>query len=174
MVITINISNLPDQVMNQKVFVCKRPFCDEFLKAVAPHYEIVMFTASLSRYAEPIFKRLDPKGKLIDHCLYRQHCILHPQKRDLFVKDLTMLGRPIEDIIIVDNSPNSYLHQPQNALPCISWYDNDKDDELNRFIPILEKMAKIEGDVRRILRKITPRHPGNCVNTFKANQRLDR
>ena len=60
MVITINISNLPDQVMNQKVFVCKRPFCDEFLKAVAPHYEIVMFTASLSRYAEPIFKRLDP------------------------------------------------------------------------------------------------------------------
>ena len=85
-----------------------------------------------------------------------------------------MLGRPIEDIIIVDNSPNSYLHQPQNAMPCISWYDNDKDDELNRFIPIFEKMAKIEGDVRRILRKITPRYPGNCVNTFKANQRLDR
>lgn len=70
-ILTINISNIPNQVMNQKVYACKRPFCDKFLEAVAPHFEIVMFTASLSRYAEPLFKKLDPKGNLIDHCLYR-------------------------------------------------------------------------------------------------------
>ena len=108
--------------MNQKVYACKRPYCDEFLAAVAPDYEIVMFTASLSRYAEPLFKKLDPKGTIIDHCLYREHCTQY--KRDFYVKDLTRLGRSIESIIIVDNSPNSYLFQPQNAFPCISWYDN--------------------------------------------------
>ena len=56
--------------MNQKVYATKRPYCDEFLEAIAPHYEIIMFTASMSRYAEPLFKKLDPKG-LIDTCLYR-------------------------------------------------------------------------------------------------------
>jgi len=107
---------------------------------VAPLFEIVMFTASLSRYAEPLFRRLDPTGKLIDHCLYREHCTLY--KRDLYIKDLTRLGRPIEDIIIVDNSPNSYLFQPQNALPCISWYDNERDNELELFVPIFVNLAK--------------------------------
>ena len=131
---TINISNIPDQVMNQKVYACKRPFCDQFLEAVAPHFEIVMFTASLSRYAEPLFKKLDPKGRLFDSCLYREHCTSY--KNEFYVKDLTRLGRPIEDIIILDNSPNSYLFQPQNALSCSSWFDNDSDDELNLLIPI--------------------------------------
>lgn len=125
-VVTIDISSIPNQVLNQKVYANKRPYVDEFLKAVAPLFEIVMFTASMKRYAEPIFKRLDPKGKLFDHCLYRDHCTQH--KRDMFVKDLTRLGRPIEDIIILDNSPNAYYFQPQNAVPCISWYDNEEDD----------------------------------------------
>ena len=49
--LSINISNVPGQVLNQKVYVLKRPYCDQFLEAVAPHFEVIMFTASLSRYA---------------------------------------------------------------------------------------------------------------------------
>lgn len=99
-----------------------------------------MFTASLSRYAEPLFRMLDPEERIIDACLYREHCTQY--KKDLYVKDLTRLGRRIEDIIIVDNSPNSYLFQPLNAFPCISWYDNLDDRELKQFIPIMDKLAK--------------------------------
>lgn len=131
-----------------------------------------MFTASLQRYAEPIFDCLDPKGNLIDHCLFREHCTQF--KRDIYVKDLTRLGRPIEDVIILDNSPNSYLFQPENAIPCISWYENEKDDELSRLIPVFEKLARYKGDVRQIMRKVTPRLPGNVVNTYKANKTLER
>ena len=94
-------------MIEQKVYVLKRPFCDAFLEAVAPHFEIVMFTASLSRYAEPLFKMLDPKGTIIDAILYRESCTHY--KRDFYVKDLTRLGRNIHDVIIIDNSPNSYL-----------------------------------------------------------------
>lgn len=171
-VLTIDISNNPSQVLSQKVYACKRPFCDKFLEAVSPHFEIVMFTASLSRYAEPLFKKLDPTGKLIDTCLYREHCTQF--KKDFYVKDLTRLNRPIEDIIIIDNSPNSYLFQPQNALPCVSWYDNPNDTELNSFIPILEKLARYKGDVRRVLRKMMPRNFGNKVDPTRANKVLDR
>ena len=90
------------------------------------------------------------------------------------MKDLTRLGRRIEDIIIIDNSPNSYLFQPQNAFPCVSWYDNADDNELALFIPIMEKLARYKGDVRRILRKITPKLMGNKVDTYRANKTLDR
>ena len=103
---------------------------------------------------------------------HRQHCTQY--KRDFYVKDLTRLGRRIEDIIIVDNSPNSYLYQPQNALPCITWYENKNDIELQQFIPILEKLSRYKGDVRRLLHKITPRQPGNKVDTYRANKVLDK
>lgn len=66
-----------------------------------------MFTASMKKYAEPIFKRLDPKGVLIDHCLYREHCTRY--QGESYVKDLNRLGRNLKDVIIVDNSPTSYM-----------------------------------------------------------------
>ena len=46
----------------QHVYVLKRPFCEEFILKMSCHYEIVMFTASLSKYAEPLYAKLDPKG----------------------------------------------------------------------------------------------------------------
>lgn len=69
------------------------------------HYEIVMFTASLSKYAEPLYAKLDPK-KVTDTLLYREHCTFY---NGLFVKDMARLGRNLSDVIIIDNSPTSYL-----------------------------------------------------------------
>lgn len=42
------------------VYVLKRPLCDEFLEAIADRFEIVVFTASLSKYADPLLDLLDP------------------------------------------------------------------------------------------------------------------
>ena len=106
---------------------------------MAPHFEIVMFTASLSKYAGPLFKRLDPQGTLIDFCLFREHCTVVPngKNNELFVKDLSRLGRDLKDVIIVDNSPAAYLYHPMNALPSLNWYSDMKDTELKQFIPVL-------------------------------------
>ena len=38
-------------------------------------FEIVIFTASRQDYADAVVDKLDPSGKLIDHRLYRQHCM---------------------------------------------------------------------------------------------------
>lgn len=110
-----------------------------------------MFTASLSSYANPIFQRLDPSGSLIDFVLFRESCTF--VSNEYYVKDLARLGRRLEDLIIIDNSPASYLFQPQNALPCTSWYINKNDDELKRMIPILIKISDLPSniDIRDIL-----------------------
>ena len=41
------------------VYILKRPFCEEFIQRVSEWYEVVMFTASLSKYADPLLDWLD-------------------------------------------------------------------------------------------------------------------
>lgn len=42
-----------------QVFVLVRPGVSEFLTEMAKHYEIVIYTASLSKYADPLMDILD-------------------------------------------------------------------------------------------------------------------
>ena len=55
------------------------------------HYELVVFTASLSKYADPLCDILDPEG-MCSYRLFREHCTFY---NNAFVKDLTRLGRPM-------------------------------------------------------------------------------
>ena len=93
------------------------------------HYELVIFTASLSKYAEPLVDILDPEH-MCSYRLFREHCTY---VNNAFVKDLTRLGRAMTDVIILDNSPIAYMFQPENAIPILSWYDNPEDTELHRL-----------------------------------------
>ena len=79
-----------------------RPGCRDFLEELSEFYEIVIFTASISRAANLVLDKLDPKGAFIKHRLYREHC-LRSQNTTGAVKDLSMLGRPIDRTLIIDN-----------------------------------------------------------------------
>lgn len=59
----------------------------------------------------------------------------------------------MENLVILDNSPIAYLFQPENALPILSWYEDMRDRELYRFMPVLEKLAYVD-DLRRYLPKL--------------------
>ena len=121
-----------------------RPGVDEFLRRMNEKYELVVFTASLSKYAEPLMQQLDPQGFCV-YKLFREHCTFNGSA---YVKDLTRLGRNMKDVIIVDNSPVAYMFQPENALPATNWYDDQSDTELMRIANLLERLA-FEDDVRR-------------------------
>lgn len=149
----------------QYVYVLKRPYCEEFIQRMSSIYEIVMFTASLSKYADPLYAKLD-KNKVTATNLYREHCTFY---NGLFVKDMTRLGRPMSDIIIIDNSPTSYMFQPENAFPSISWYDDPQDRELIDFVPLLEKLSVVR-DVRQFLPLLVT---DNKINLSKAKDVLN-
>lgn len=44
------------------VYVLVRPGCKQFLEEMEKYYEVVIFTASLSKYADPLMDILDPEG----------------------------------------------------------------------------------------------------------------
>lgn len=55
------------------MYVRKRPGTDLFLAKCAEHYEIVLFTASLSKYVDPLLDMLDTET-VIEHRLFREDC----------------------------------------------------------------------------------------------------
>jgi RNA polymerase II subunit A small phosphatase-like protein len=65
-------------------------------------------------------------------------------------QDLSQLGRPISDTIILDNSPASYIFHPHNAVPVSSWFNDPHDAELTDLIPFLADLTGVS-DVRGIL-----------------------
>ena len=89
---------------------------------MSKYYELIIFTASLSKYANPLMDILDP-DRLCTGRLFREHCNLIVDEK-IYVKDMSLLGRRIEDVILLENSPNSYRPQPENAVPIISWYED--------------------------------------------------
>jgi RNA polymerase II subunit A small phosphatase-like protein len=128
-----------DNVIHQ-VYVLKRPYVDEFLCRMGELFECVLFTASLAKYADPVADLLDKWD--VFHCrLFRESCVFH---RGNYVKDLSRLGRELHKIIIVDNSPASYVFHPDNAVPCSSWFDDMDDRELLDMIPLLERLSKVD------------------------------
>jgi len=137
-----------------QVYVAKRPYVDEFLEKMGPLYECVLFTASLAKYADPVADLLDKWG-VFKARLFREACVFH---RGNYVKDLNKLGRNLQRVVIVDNSPASYIFHPDNAVPVASWFDDTADTELLYLIPFFERLASVD-NVYTVLRNSN--HPYN-------------
>jgi RNA polymerase II subunit A small phosphatase-like protein len=130
------------------VYVAKRPGVDEFLVEMAKHYEIVVYTASLNKYADPLLDLLDTQ-RVVRARLFRESCVYYEGN---YVKDLSLLDRDLTQSIIVDNSPNSYIFHPENAIDCTSFIDDPNDRELDQIGSFLTGIRDIK-DVRGICPK---------------------
>lgn len=128
------------------VNVIKRPGVDDFLKKMGEIYEVVVFTASMSKFADPVLDKLDIH-QAVSHRLFRESCYNHNGD---YVKDLSQLGRPLADTIILDNSPASYTFHPKNAVPVSSWFNDPHDTELTDLCPFLADLGSVR-DVRGVL-----------------------
>ena len=133
---------------NHIIHVLKRPNLDYFLKKVSEFFNIIIFTASISQYAEPLIDILDPEKKF--KRMFRQHCV---RKNGFYIKDLEQIGIDFKNIIIIDNNPRSFIMNQENGLPIITWYENLSDNELIKLIPLLEYLSNVS-DVRPIIEQI--------------------
>lgn len=129
-----------------QVYVAYRPFVQYFLQQVAPLFEVVIFTASVSEYCNPLMDALDERGELGRLRLFREHCctVLNDQGRTVHVKDLSLLGRPLDQVAIVDNSCVAYAYQQRNAIPILSWFKDQNDTELKKLLSMLYELAQAD------------------------------
>lgn len=71
------------------VYVLVRPGCKEFLAQLSEHFELVIYTASLKQYADPLMDILDP-DRLCTARLFREHCTF---VEGVYAKDMSQIGR---------------------------------------------------------------------------------
>ena len=83
--------------------------------------------------------------------LFRESCFPYEGN---YVKNLLCLGRDLAKVIIVDNSPHSYVFQPDNALPIGTFIDDQEDVELMQCLETLKGLENVP-DVRH--------HLGNLI-----------
>lgn len=137
---------------------------------VSKWYNLVVFTASVQEYADPVIDWLESERKYFTGRFYRQHCTF---RHGAFIKDLSSVEPDLSKVMILDNSPLSYMfHQgtswpvlltlrglgdqlliqrgADNAIPIQGWISDPTDNDLLHLVPLLEGLQYVS-DVRALL-----------------------
>lgn len=134
---------------NNKGRILLRPYVKEFLEDMEKFFEIIIFTAADKVYADWVLDRLDLKNT-ISHRLYRCSTSV---KNGMLVKDLSILGRDLSKLLIVDNKSQNFVLQPENGIEILSWYEDPMDNALRELSSFLRQIAGKQGlDLRAVLK----------------------
>lgn len=69
----------------------------------------------------------------------------------MYCKDLRVMDRDLESIVLVDNAAYSYASQLDNGIPILPYYHGKTDFELKALEIYLQKMVSLN-DVRTLNR----------------------
>lgn len=127
--------------------VYKRPHVDHFLRKVAAWYHVVIFTASVQEYADPVIDWLDQGRGLVGTRLFRESCTF---RSGSYLKNLAHVDADLSRVCLVDNSPASYLINQANGIPIEGWTHDPNDEALLDLLPVLDSL-RFAKDVRHIL-----------------------
>jgi CTD small phosphatase-like protein 2 len=98
-----------------------------------------VFTASHKWYADVILDYIDPTGELIQHRLYREHCI--GTSDNVYIKDLRIFDdRELKDLILVDNAVYSFGSQLSCGIPILPFKHDKEDDEFTSLMDYIESI----------------------------------
>ncbi len=126
------------------------------MNELVPFYEIVIFTAALQEYADPVLDHIDSENKIITKRLYREHT--ESVNNQYNIKDLSILKADLSKIIIIDNIPENFNMHRDNGIFIKSWYSDSEDTALRDLIPVLKDIAiEKTSDVRVYLRDFRQR-----------------
>ncbi|NXQ06768.1 CTL2B protein, partial [Vidua macroura] len=107
-----------------------------------------IFTTAKKDYAKKLLEVLDPKKKLIRHCLSQSDCVC---SQGCYWKDLTCLGRDLAKVVALDHTMQGFPAQAANWILVPPWSGDTQDEELLRLIPVLGQLGQAvgrgEGDV---------------------------
>ena len=132
-----------------------RPGLIEFLKKMKSIYELIIFSFGTLEYVDSVIKIIEKNEKFFEHVLYRQHATINNGE---YIKDLSLLGRSLKNILIVDDISQVFKLQEKNGICIKAFYGDIVGDRntLKILGKILEKVrfdADEDGDIRKSLEK---------------------
>jgi Dullard-like phosphatase family protein len=135
--------SFPIKIGRRRMHVQIRPYVQECLSVLADRFDIVVFTAASKEYTDQIIDKAFPfiTGEnrfYSDSCKYLSGCA---------VKDLSILGRAEQRIMLIDDMHCSALLQPQNAFIVPPWMDEPEDAVFRDLLPLLVQAGSVSNVV---------------------------
>ena len=143
------LAHLPDYVVGP-YSVYKRPYVDDFLQAVAGVFDLAIWTSSGEDYAARVIRPLFPNSNVLKFVWSRDRCTRrfnHESQEDYWVKDLkkaVRAGFPIEQILVVDDSPEKLQRHYGNHVRVSPFTGGVHDKELLQLVPFLRYMSTVQ------------------------------
>ena len=132
-----------------------RPGLINFLQRMKPLYEMVIFSFGTYQYVDSVIRIIERKETFFEHILYRQHATINSGE---YIKDLSLLGRDLKNIIIVDDIPQVFKLQERNGICIKPFYGDAVTDRntlkiLGKILETVRFDAEETGDIRKSLDK---------------------
>lgn len=113
-----------------------RPFAREFIAKFDPMFDIVIFTAAVHGYGVNAMEQLYPAKKF--------PLLSREKVYNGGAKDLSRLGRDLDQIVFIDNRSYAFQLQRRNAI-YISDFDGQEDcTTFKDMFPLFEEIAKAD------------------------------
>lgn len=143
--------------------IAKRPGADLFLFYAAQLYEVVVFSSLPQHEGDAIVKKLDPYG-CISYSLYR---FATRYKNGIYQKDISLLNRNLEKVIVIGVDTAGFASHPQNMIPVNPWDARlEKSSAESTDFSVLEEMVDFlemlafskRDDIRPVVQKYRKMH----------------
>ena len=122
-----------------------------FLSTIKPFFELILFSIDSRDFSEPIINMIENDKKYFDYKFYKDHCVLY---KNNLIKDVTLIGRDLSKIIIVDNNETCFELNKENGIKISSFYGDNNDNKLFELKNILKEIYfKNYNDVRLALKE---------------------
>lgn len=130
-----------------KIYIKLRPYLREFLDKARKKFNLILYTAGKSEYAESVANIL---GGNFDLVLSRRHC---QETMFFYLKDIRILNVDLKQAFIIDNERRAFSVTPENGIMIKDFYGNPHDQELLKMMNVLDELANTE-DVRTVIAKL--------------------
>ena len=125
-----------------------------FLSNIKPFFELILFSIDSKEFSDPIINMIEQDKKYFDYKFYKEHCVLY---KNNLIKDISLIGRDLSKIIIVDNNEICFELNKENGIKISSFNgenNNNNDNKLFELKNILKEIYfKNYNDVRLALKE---------------------
>ena len=118
-----------------------RPNLLLFLKEMKQLYELVLFSYATYEYIEKILKIIESKEKYFNYILDRRHITY---ENGSYVKNLSLIGRDLKNVIIIDDKPQAFKMNTENGIFIKPFYGDcfNNKNILKNLMNILKEIRK--------------------------------
>jgi TFIIF-interacting CTD phosphatase-like protein len=144
---------------NVYYYVIKRPYLKEFLEYCNKNYRIAFWSAATEDYVQQVIKNIAPNIDPVfvwsyEKCTVNMYKSFYDNNLNIYkrlrkVWSSKKYNASKKNVLILDDTPNTYSYNYGNAIYITKFFGVDDDDELIRIKELLEKIKDCD-DVRQI------------------------